>query len=233
MTAQPTFVLAHGGLGHGPWQWSYVIPQLRELGFGALAHDRRHPTVDGWKLRQDRQGAAERMHSLLDAFGGKKVLVGHSGGGAVVTDVGGDRDDVVGLVYICTYMDEGGAGREPSELSKARTLGKPLNELRAAATEVFFHDCDPRVAAWATDQLVESDPPAPPPPDFNPSVAWQTVPAAYVVTTRDRAIEASHQRLHARRATVTGEIATGHSPFFANPTKLARLLVDLAQELVG
>jgi pimeloyl-ACP methyl ester carboxylesterase len=224
----PTIALAHGGLGHGPWQWSHLIPELRSRGVAAVTHDRRIPTAEGWKLASDPVRSVRTMHELLDAFDGPKILVGHSGGGPAITDAGAGRHDVVGLVYVTAFMTGGDVGIEVTErVRPLRTM--PLDSMQAEAAELFFHDVESPIARWAASQLVETLPYLKPPDDFSPGVAWHEKRSTYIVATNDRAIDPDHQRRHAAQADEVFEIETGHSPFLARPAELADLLARVAE----
>jgi len=95
------------------------------------------------------------------------------------------------------------------------------------ATEVFFHDASPELAAWATSRLrpqcyrVMNEP--------SPLEAWPAVPLTYVVCRDDRAINPAWGRVAAsHRLGVTPiEIDGAHSPFLTRPAELAALLDGL------
>ena len=92
---RPTFVLVHGAW-HGAWCWDHVSPLLSAAGFEVVCLDLPGRGQNTEPLA-DLHGDADAVTSVLDAVAGPVVLVGHSYGGAVITEAG-DHDKVVGLV---------------------------------------------------------------------------------------------------------------------------------------
>jgi pimeloyl-ACP methyl ester carboxylesterase len=109
MSEKPTIVLVHGFWG-GSAHWAKVIPILVRKGYDVHAVD--NPLTS---LADD----AERTRKMIASQKGPVLLVGHSYGGAVITEAG-NHDNVVGLVYIAAFAPDAGesagalAAREPS-----------------------------------------------------------------------------------------------------------------------
>ena len=182
--------------------------------------------------------------STLDSLDGPTVLVGHSYGGAVITEAGA-HDRVAHLVYIAAFNLAAGecvgdaaadealaAGIDHSarpDLSAGLTSndgGMSTTVAAEVAAPLFYNDCTPEVAAWATARLGRqrmanfSDQPA--------VIAWQDRPSTYLICSDDNAVHPDLQRLLARRATTSIQWDTGHSPFLSQPLLLSELLHDAA-----
>lgn len=96
MAEKPAIVLVHGFWG-GAAHWGKVIAELHRRGFGSL-HAVENPLTS---LADD----AERTRKMVKQIDGPVVLVGHSYGGAVITEAG-DLPNVTGLVYIAAFAPD-------------------------------------------------------------------------------------------------------------------------------
>src|SRR5471030_1879828 len=109
MSKKPAIILVHGFWG-GAAHWSKVIPKLARKGYDL--HAVENPLTS---LADD----AERTRKMIASQKGPVLLVGHSYGGAVITEAG-NHDNVVGLVYIAAFAPDAGesagglAARQPS-----------------------------------------------------------------------------------------------------------------------
>src|SRR5215203_3516778 len=98
MTAQPNIVLVHGAWADGS-SWSAVIEQLQADGYRVTA-----PQFPMTRLADD----VARLRRVLARQNGPIVVAGHSYGGQIITALGTDAPNVVGLVYIAAFgLDEG------------------------------------------------------------------------------------------------------------------------------
>src|SRR5436309_13032342 len=98
MTARPNIVLVHGAWADGSC-WTGVIERLQEAGFSVTA-----PQFPLTSLADD----VARLRQVLAFQGGATVVVGHSYGGQIMTALGEDAPNVVGLVYIAAFgLDQG------------------------------------------------------------------------------------------------------------------------------
>jgi pimeloyl-ACP methyl ester carboxylesterase len=107
MSDKPTIVLVHGFWG-GAAHWSKVIVELSRKGYDKL----RAVELPLTSLADD----AERTRKMVAQQQGPVLLVGHSYGGAVITEAG-DLPNVVGLVYIAAFAPD--AGESPGGISQA------------------------------------------------------------------------------------------------------------------
>jgi pimeloyl-ACP methyl ester carboxylesterase len=163
------------------------------------------------------------------------VLVGHSYGGAVITEAG-VHASVAHLVYLTAFALEigesparnnleGGAGG--TALDAAMQFGDGVLTLDPElAVEAFYHDCEPEVARAAVNRLrpqslnaLQSDVTA---------AAWRDKPATYVVCTDDRGLTTELQRANAARIGNSVDWPTSHSPFLSRPELVADLLVEIS-----
>src|SRR5580658_9464297 len=98
MPAKPNIVLVHGAWADGS-SWSAVIERLQAHGFRAIA-----PQFPMTALADD----VARLRQVLEFQDGPTIVVGHSYGGQIMTSLGTNAPNVVGLVYIAAFgLDEG------------------------------------------------------------------------------------------------------------------------------
>jgi pimeloyl-ACP methyl ester carboxylesterase len=98
MNARPSIILIHGAWADGSC-WSGVIELLQASGYNVIA-----PQFPLTALADD----VSRLRQVLDRQVGPSVVVGHSYGGQVMTALGADAPNVVGLVYIAAFgLDQG------------------------------------------------------------------------------------------------------------------------------
>lgn len=241
-------VLVHGAW-HGAWCWDGVVEGLRAEGITADAIDLPGHGDDAMPLT-DLHGDAARVTAALDALATVEddpvLLVGHSYGGAVITEAG-VHPSVAHLVYLAALnLDEGETMMEAA-LEDPRTAdidhtGRPgfmdhltmLDDGSAVisdegAAALFYNGCPADAAAGAIARLT-------PQPLLNMGqcparVAWRERPSTYVVCARDNAVHPDLQRILADRATTSVEWDTDHSPFLADPGRVSAFLAELARSL--
>ena len=235
-----TVVLVHGAW-HGAWCWERVLAELGRRGVATLAVDLPGHGADRGPLG-DLHDDAARVRAVLDEVAGPVVLVGHSYGGAVITEAG-EHPGVAHLVYLCAFaldagescatagVGEGGAARISHEgrphlgAGFVRSPDGTVTLAPDVAGECLYNDCDAETVAWALARLgpqpiatLRQEPRA---------VSWRTRPSTYVVCADDLAIHPDLQRLLARRCTTSFEWQSGHSPFLSRPELVAGLLEEL------
>ena len=234
-------MLVHGAW-HGAWCWERVIALLRSTGVNVVAVDLPGHGADPGPLL-DLHGDATRVRQILDGLDGPAILVGHSYGGAVITDAGA-HPAVSHLVYVCALALDAGetcasaATSEPDAAGISHE-GRPnlgdgliVDDHGAVtldptvAASCLYNDCDAATVAWALDQLgphpmaaLQQSP---------ASIAWQSKPSTYVVCSNDMAIHPDLQRILAGRCTTSVEWESDHSPFLSRPEALADLLEGLS-----
>jgi pimeloyl-ACP methyl ester carboxylesterase len=235
-------VLVHGAW-HGAWCWQRVVDRLTDAGVRAVAIDLPGHGDDPGPLG-DLHTDSSRVREVLDEQSGPVVLVGHSYGGAVITEAG-DHPAVTQLVYLCAMALDGGetclsAASEQAAAAGISYAGRPdlgaglvpaaegSVTVDASVAAALYNDCDPATVAWAVARLgpqpvvtLQQTPTA---------VAWRTRPSTYAVCRDDMIVHPDLQRLLASRCTTSVEWDTGHSPFLSRPELVTDLLVALARD---
>jgi len=237
-----TAVLVHGAW-HGAWCFERVMPYLEEAGVPAIAIDLPGHGKDGGPF-SDLHGDAARVWSTLDEITGDVLLLGHSYGGAVVTEAG-VHPAVKHLVYLSALVLDHGETCSAAAVEEAASLsheGRPsigANLVVNAdgtstldpsdAASCLYNDCDSETVLWALARIG-------PQPMENlgqepAAVAWRSRPSTYVVCSEDLVVHPGLQIVLSKRCTQTRVWRTGHSPFASNPRLLGTLLVELARDL--
>lgn len=237
-----TVVLVHGAW-HGAWCWERVVKGLTAAGVDAVAVDLPGHGTDAGPLG-DLHTDADRVREILGAIGEPVVLVGHSYGGAVITEAG-EHPAVAQLVFLCALALDTGETCTTAVVDEAAAeaidhAGRP--DLGAAfvpgengtftlepgvAADALYNDCDAESVRWALARL------GPQPlvtlQQVPTAIAWRSRPSTYVVCARDQAIHPDLQRIMAKRCTTTVEWDAGHSPFLSQPHLVIELLSALAR----
>ncbi|HEX3233086.1 MAG TPA: alpha/beta hydrolase [Gemmatimonadales bacterium] len=218
-------VLVHGGFVDGSG-WEGVYRSLRRQGYNVTIT--QHPTTS---LTDD----VRAVRAVLAAQDGPAVLVGHSYGGAVITEAGTDPK-VAALVYIAAFAPD--AGESVGSLIADPPPGAPVPPIlpprdgfllldREKFAAAFAADVEPELAAFMADAQLPWGVEALQGAITQP--AWKTKPSWYLVTRDDRMIPPPAQRVMAERAGATvAESAASHSVYVSQPEAVARLIVEAA-----
>ncbi len=223
-----TIVLVHGGLVDGSgWEGVYRI--LTKDGYTVSVV--QNPTIS---LADD--VAATRR--ILAVQNGPVVLVGHSYGGAVITEAGNDPK-VVGLVYIAAFVPD--QGESVSTLLQNSPPDAPVAPIvpladgflwldKAKFPAAFAGDVDPEKAAFMADSQVPGGVAT-----LNDTIsepAWRTKPSWYLVAADDKIIPPAAQRFMSQRAGSTVvEVAGNHAIYVSQPQTVAALIEKAAREV--
>ena len=227
MNAHPaaTIVLVHGGFVDGSG-WRPVYDLLTQDGYHVAVV--QNPTLT---LQDD--VAATRL--IIDAQNGPVVLVGHSYGGAVITEAGTDQD-VAALVYLCAFAPD--KDESVSTLLDGFPPDAPQPPILPPREGFLFLDRDKFHASFAADVpadlaafMADSQVPwgvdALGGPITDP--AWRTRPSWYLVTTQDRMIPPAAQRTMSQRAGATVvEVAASHSVYVSQPAAAVSVIKQAA-----
>ena len=200
---QPTIVLVHGAWA-GPSSWSAVVSLLRNEGYRTIT-----PTLGLTSLSAD----VATVDAVLDQVRGKKILVAHSYGGAVVSNASAGRSDVAALVYSAAFVPD--VGDSLLSLGNGFTPSGVINHLLWTGVpfapgslalidplyfpQFFAQDLPPpQVAVLNTTQ----QPIAFVPVFVTPSgwVGWHNIPCWYQVSGADRMIDPAEERFMGGRA---------------------------------
>jgi len=229
-TGQPpvrNIVLVHGAWADGSG-WKSVYDILVKDGFNVSIV--QEPETS---FKED-VAATKRVLAQQD---GQCVLVGHSYGGAVITEAGTDPS-VAGLVYIAAHMPDAGENeaddgkRFPSDLSKSTAIKKTADGFTyldpAQFHEYFAADLSAEQASFmARSQVLNlAD-------NFKAAItapAWRTKPSWMLVATKDRAINPDLERWYAERAKSHKVEVSGasHAVYVSRPKEVAALIEEAA-----
>jgi pimeloyl-ACP methyl ester carboxylesterase len=221
-------VLIHGGFVDGSG-WESVYSILKKDGYNVSIV--QNPTIS---LMDD--VAATRR--ILAAQDGPAILVGHSYGGAVITEAGNDPK-VVGLVYITAFAPD--KGESVATLIKDPPPGAPVPPIlppqdgylfldRAKFPASFAADVNAEKAAFIADSQVPWGVEALSGKISEP--AWKTKPSWYLIATDDKMIPPDAQRSMSKRAGSTVvEVKGSHAIYVSQPEAVAALVEQAAESV--
>jgi pimeloyl-ACP methyl ester carboxylesterase len=230
----PTIVLLHGAFAESA-TWDGVIDPLLAAGHHviAAANPLRDPTAD-----------AASVADLIRTIDGPVVLVAHSYGGAVISNVPADAGEITGLVYVNGFAPDPGesafslAGMFPGSMLGEATLRAVPR--RDGTTDLYimqdrFHElfC-PDVSAPKAARLAATQRPATQEALFAPSgerPLWRELPSWFLIGDEDRIIPAELQRFMAERAGArrTVEIpGASHALSVSQPRATADVILEVA-----
>jgi pimeloyl-ACP methyl ester carboxylesterase len=235
MSTSLPVVLVHGAW-HGAWCWAGLQHALDELGVPSLAVDLPGHGASIEPLT-DLAGDAEHVASVLRRLGTPAVLVGHSYGGAVITEAASRFPDVAHLTYLTAFALDQGESVMSLLLSLPQAhvaLGLAIvahedgtSEIDPAkATEAFYGECSPAVATAAIARLSPQSMVT-----FTDAVTGSPrnrIDSTYVRCLRDQAVHPSHQDAMAQRCTTIHTLDSDHSPFLSHVPETAAILQRLA-----
>jgi pimeloyl-ACP methyl ester carboxylesterase len=226
MASVKNVVLVHGGFVDGAG-WAGVYKIWRKSGYQVSVV--QNPTTS----LQDDVAATQRVLAMQD---GPAILVGHSYGGAVITEAG-RHPRVAALVYITAFAPD--AGESVATLIKDPPPGAPVPPIlppqdgfllldKSKFHASFAADVDPETATFMADSQVPwglgalsgaiSEP------------AWRNKPSWYLVVTEDQMIPVAAQRAMAKRAGATiVETKGSHAIYVSQPAPVAALIERAAK----
>jgi pimeloyl-ACP methyl ester carboxylesterase len=231
MTERPNILLIHGGWADGSC-WTDVIRRLQADGFHVIA-----PQFPLTSLADD----VARLRQVLHFQSGPTLVVGHSYGGQIMTALGTDAPNVVGLVYIAAFgLDEGeslGAllaqGPVTPALAHMFTDGEGFAWLSEDDfVNHFAADVDPARARvlHAVQQPLTTAAFG----DVMGTPAWKSQPTWYLVSKDDEAIPPDGERQFASRmGATTTEIPASHVAMVSHPDEVADLIETAADDLAS
>jgi len=227
MNANPSanVVLVHGGFVDGSG-WRAVYDLLTQDGYHVAVV--QNPT-----LSLDGDVAAAKL--IIDAQDGPVVLVGHSYGGAVISEAGTDPN-VAALVYIAAFAPD--AGESVNTLLAGFPQDAPQPPILPPKDGFLFLDRDKFHASFAGDLPADlaafmADSQVPWGADALggqiSEPAWRARPSWYLMTTEDKMIPPAAQRTMSGRAgSTTVEVAASHSVFLSQPAAVTACIKQAA-----
>jgi len=237
-SSKPTIVLVHGGWDNSTG-WNAVVAELQKRGFNVIA-----PANPLRSLASD----AAYVSSVLDTIEGPIVLVGHSYGGAVITNAALGHGDVKALVYIAAFAPDVGESlfqlvtiNPGSQIGPATLITRPyplpdggegtdLYLTREGVRTAFAQDL-PRKT---TDLMFATQRPFSQEAFVEPSgtAAWKSIPSWYLVASDDHAIPPMTQRFMAARAGAqTSEAKSSHVPQISQPDAVIEIILQAVASL--
>jgi pimeloyl-ACP methyl ester carboxylesterase len=225
MSTLRNVVLVHGGFVDGSG-WQGVYESLSRDGFRVSVV--QNPTLS-------LEGDAQATRQIIDAQDGPVVLVGHSYGGAVITEAG-THPNVAALVYVCAFAPD--KGESVGSLIAGFPADGPQPPILPPRDGFLFLDRDKFHASFAADlpagqAAFMADAQVPwnvaAPAGAITEASWRTKPSWYLVTTEDRMIPPSAQRTMAGRIGATqSEVTASHSVYVSQPEPVATLIAQAA-----
>lgn len=236
----PTIVLVHGAWADAS-SWSRVVSTLQDEGYKvrAIANPLRSLSGDAASVR-----------AFLDSLTGPIVLVGHSYGGAVITNAATGNPSIKALVYVDAFAPDTGenatalAGPDSALSVDPTTVFDlvPPTFPPTAASDLYLKEStvftsfanglsdDEKAVVFATQRSATVG--ALGEPSGTP--AWRTIPSWYVLGTRDKIIPPSVQRSMAERAGSTiVEFDAGHVGLMSDPKTVTQVIEQAVRATVG
>ena len=227
MNPSPNIVLVHGAWADGS-SWSSVIERLQADGYRVTA-----PQFPLTSLADD----VGRLRQVLSLQDGPTVIAGHSYGGQVMTALGNDAPNAVGLVYVAAFgLDEG------ESLGGLLAQGPPTPALAHQFIDEkgfvwlteddfvdhFAGDVDPVKAKVL--HAVQQPLSASAFDDVMGMPAWKAVRSWYLVAQDDEALPADAERMFANRmGATTVEVPSGHLAMVSHPDEVVKLTETAAE----
>ncbi|GAA1311573.1 alpha/beta hydrolase [Planotetraspora silvatica] len=218
-------VLVHGGfVDGGGWQAVYEL--LKADGYQVSIV--QNPTLS-------LAGDAAATRQILDRQDGPTVLVGHSYGGAVISEAG-THDKVAALVYIAAFVPD--KGESVNTLIADPPPGAPVPPILPPVDGFLFLDRDKFHGSFAGDLPADraaflADSQVPWGLDALGGAvtepAWRTKPSWYLVASDDKMIPPPAQRAMSERAgSVVAEVPGSHAIYESRPDAVANLIKQAA-----
>jgi len=227
LAASPNIVLVHGAWADGSC-WSAVIERLQADGYRVTA-----PQLPETSLADD----VARVRHVLSRQDGPTVLAAHSYGGQVITSLGTDAPNVVGLVYIAGFgLDEGesiGALLQQGPPTPAVANVDVDSEGFAWLPEGdFLAHFAPDIDSVKAKVMYAVQQPLPMSvfDDVMGTPAWKSLPSWFLVAQHDEVIPPDAERQFAQRMGAdTIEVASGHCAMVSHPEETHERIVTAAK----
>ena len=223
----PNIVLAHGAWADGS-SWASVIGVLQRAGYECAAPQFPLTTIDA---------NVNRLRQVLASQSGPTLVVGHSYGCHIMTALGDDAPNVVGLVYISGFaLDEGesigdllGGGELPPAIQHLRIDDQGFAWLPQDDFVKFFAagiDTDTANVMYAVQQPLAASALS----DVMGKPAWKNHPTWYAVAQNDEVIPPEAERQFAgRMGATTIELVSGHVGMVSHPEEVANFIQTAAK----
>jgi pimeloyl-ACP methyl ester carboxylesterase len=233
---RPTIVLVHGAFAESA-SWDRVIDPLLRAG---------HPVIAVANPLRGLAADAATVSDLVRSVEGPVVLVGHSYGGAVISNVDADAGEIAGLVYVAGFAPEPGESAVTlTGLFPGSTLGDALQPVsRSDGTTDLFISPERFHAQFAADvpaphaaRMAATQRPVTQEALVEPSGArplWKELPSWFLFGEEDRSIPAAVQHFMAERAGARRTIeipGASHAIAVSHADVTAQTILEAAQRL--
>lgn len=228
MAAKPTVVLVHGAFADGS-SWDEIIPSLHQQGLKVVSVQNPLSSL------ADDVAATRRA---LDAQTGPVVLVGHSWGGMVITEVG-NHPRVQSLVYVASFAPS--VGQSINDLAKDYPKPSGLDHVvvdKEGFVTMSFEGISKHFAQdvpAAKQRLMTATQGPIRGAAFDEKVsvaAWSTKPSWFIVSEQDRMIQPALQLDNAKKISATTvRVQAGHVPQLSKPKEVIKAIVDAAKSI--
>jgi len=235
-TPKPTIVLVHGAFADASG-FGAVTNRLQHRGYTVIspANPLRGPASD-----------AAYVASVMKTIKGPIVLVGHSYGGAVITEAGNEVSNVKALIYLnALALDEGESNlditqRFPNQLMQA-LVARPFPQPDGThGTDLYIDPARfralfaPDIPAQKAAQMASAQRPLSlaAAQERETAPAWRTIPSWYLIGRQDKVISPAAQRFMAKRAHAhTTSINSSHVSYISHPGKVTKLILRAARKV--
>ncbi|GHO80416.1 alpha/beta hydrolase [Ktedonobacter sp. SOSP1-85] len=223
-------LLVHGAFVDAS-SWSKVIPLLQGKGVHVLAV--QNPLTS---LQDDIDTTTQALATLS----GPTILVGHSYGGTVISNIGVQASNVVGLVYISAYAPEQGEsvldlnGKFPASPAAAHFVPSYREGFVWIDPPAFGANFVQDIPSIESNGLAAAENPTAlicfEVPSGAP--AWKRLPSWYMVSANDRTIQPDAERFMAKRiGATTREIPSSHASPVSHPYEVSELILEATQSI--
>ena len=219
-------VLVHGAFADGS-SWSKIMPLLEAKGYHIVAVQNPLTSL------ADDVAATKRIIALQD---GPVILVGHSWGGAVITQVG-DHPKVAGLVYVAAYAPEAGQSANDASTPFGVTEGQKQirvdSERFASMTQEGILEDFAQGLPMAERMLIFAVQGQSYGPMFDEKLTvagWKLKPSWFVISANDRMLPPAMEEAAAKKMGATATtLPTCHLAMLEEPTEVAAVIDDAAK----
>jgi pimeloyl-ACP methyl ester carboxylesterase len=206
MPTVKNIVLVHGAWADGS-SWSKVIPLLQAKGLNVVTV--QNPLTS---IAED----VTATNRMINAQNGPVILVGHSYGGAVITEAG-NHPKVAGLVYVAAFAPD--EGETCGGLAQKFPTSPLFSEIYAIE-DGFLLLTEKGVLEDFAQDLVKA--------------AWRTKPSWFVIAANDRAISPDQEASTAKRMNAkTLTLPSSHVAMLSQPAKVADFIIEAAASAVS